>query len=63
MIQAILVKFIVRKITMSVIKRLLKSKKVVGAVVLVIASTFGIVLNPEIFDAIVLIVTTASEAQ
>lgn len=48
---------------MSVIKRLLKSKKVVGAVVLVIASTFGIVLNPEIFDAIVLIVTTASEAQ
>lgn len=63
MIQAILVRFIVRKITMSVIKRLLKSKKVVGAVVLLIASAFGIVLNPEIFDAIVLIVTTASEAQ
>lgn len=63
MIQAFLIKLIVRKLTVETIKRLLKKKRVIAGIVLLVTTALGLALPAEVTDAIILIVSAATEAQ
>lgn len=63
MIQAFLIKLLLRKVQMEILKRILKTKRAITALVLLVATGLGLALPAEVTDAIVLLVSTALESK
>ena len=63
MIQAFLIKLLLRKIEMEILKRILRTKRAITALVLLAATGLGLALPVEVTDAIVLLVSVALDSQ
>ncbi len=46
---------------MELIKKLFKNKKAVSALVLVVFTALGVTVGPDVFDAIVTLITASAE--
>ena len=61
MIQTLIIKYLTRLAIMELIKKLLKNKKVVTALVVAALAVFDLTLDVGVIDAIVTLITASAE--
>ncbi len=61
MIQTLIIRYLTKAAIMALLKKLLKNKKAVTAIVVVVLGALDLTLNTGVIDAIVTVITTVAE--
>lgn len=61
MIQTLIIRYLTKAAIMALLKKLLKNKKAVTALVVVVLGALDLTLNTGVIDAIVTVITTVAE--